>query len=136
MLALWREWGLDEILHDAYEDGIVMAGWSAGVICWFAQGLTDSIPGSFTPLKGLGWLPGSCTPHYDYEPERRPVYQRLIAERGMQPGIAIGDGAALHFVGGFLDKVVSSRQNAKAYAVGMERGNVTETELSSLYLAT
>jgi peptidase E len=135
MLALWREWGLDEILHAAYEDGIVMAGWSAGAICWFVQGLTDSIPGSFTPLNGLGWLPGSCTPHYDYEPERRPVYQRLIAEHGMQPGIAIEDGAALHFVGGFLDKVVSSRPNSKAYSVGMEKGIITETELPSLYLA-
>jgi len=134
MLALWKEWKLDAILHEAYDTGIIMSGWSAGAICWFDQGLTDSIPGSFTPLECLGWLPGSCTPHYDSDPERRPTYQALIAERKMKPGIAIDDGAALHYKDSKLSKVVTSRLNAKAYAVGMERGTVMDTELIAHYL--
>ena len=134
MLAIWREWKLDEILREAYEQGILIAGWSAGAICWFEQGLTDSIPGPLTPMDCLGWLPGSCTPHYDYEPERRPTYQKLIAEGKLKPGIAIDDGAALHYIDDKLSKAVTSRPNAKAYAVGNERGSVIDTELVTHYL--
>lgn len=134
MLAIWREWKFDEILREAYDQGTLMAGWSAGAICWFEQGLTDSIPGLLTPLDCLGWLPGSCTPHYDYEPERPPTYQKLIAERKLKPGIAIEDGAALHYIDGKLSKVLSSRPNAKAFAVSNEHGRVMDTELVTHYL--
>ena len=72
MLALWREWGLDVILRKAWEQGVVLAGLSAGAICWFEQGVTDSIPGDLTALPCLGLLAGSCCPHYDGEAERRP----------------------------------------------------------------
>jgi dipeptidase E len=79
LLALWREWGLDAILREAWLSGIVMAGISAGSICWFQQGLSDSvIPGDLAPLECLGFLPGSNCPHYDGEPERRPAYHRFI----------------------------------------------------------
>ncbi|MBL8166023.1 MAG: peptidase E, partial [Anaerolineae bacterium] len=78
MLALWREWGLDGILRDAAANGTILAGLSAGAICWFEYGITDSIPGTLTPLPCLGFLPGSCSPHYDGEALRRPEYQRMI----------------------------------------------------------
>ena len=75
MLALWREWGVDRILRQAWEQGTVLSGVSAGAICWFEQGLTDSIHGqSYAPR--LPWIsfPGSCSPHYDGETDRRPNF--------------------------------------------------------------
>lgn len=92
MLALWREWRVDQALRSAWERGVVLAGLSAGAICWFDQGLTDSIPGPLQPLPCLGLLKGSCTPHYDGEAGRRPALHRLIAEGAMMPGWALEDG--------------------------------------------
>jgi peptidase E len=127
MLALWREWGIDAALNAAYERGIVLAGWSAGAICWFESGVTDSIPGDLTALPCLGILPGSCCPHYDGEAERRPAYQRLIADGKMAAGYAIDNGAGLHFVDGELQRVVACEAGARAYTVGMEDGEIRET---------
>ena len=67
MLALWREWGMDTLLKEAYEKGIVLAGVSAGAICWFEKGITDSV-WPMGVLDCLGILKGSCSPHYDSEP--------------------------------------------------------------------
>jgi dipeptidase E len=78
MLAVWREWGVPEILREAWESGIVLAGISAGAICWFEQGLTDSWADRLRPLDCLGFLPGSCCSHYDSEPKRRPSYHQLL----------------------------------------------------------
>jgi dipeptidase E len=116
MLALWREWGLDAILRQAWQNGVVLAGLSAGAICWFEQGVTDSIPGELGPLACLGFLPGSCCPHYDGEPGRRPAYHRLVSEGRIAAGYGVDDGAALHFVGGRLHAVVSSRPDVTASA--------------------
>lgn len=74
MLAVWRDWGVPEILREAWESGIVLTGVSAGAICWFEQGVTDSWAGGLRPIDGLGFLPGSCCPHYDGEADRRPSY--------------------------------------------------------------
>ncbi len=120
MLALWRDWGVDRILCQAWEHGIVLSGVSAGAICWFEQGLTDSIPGKLSALDCLGFLPGSCSPHYDGETERRPSYQRMIADGEIAPGYGIDDCAGLHFTGTELCRVVASRSCATAYRV--ERG--------------
>lgn len=135
MLALWREWGLDVILRKALAAGVVLAGISAGAICWFEQGTTDSIPGALTLLPGLGMLPGSCSPHYDGEAERRPAFQRLIASGAAKPGYAFDDGAAGHFIDGTLAHVVSSRPQAKGYHVtpGAD-GQAVETMLDTRYL--
>jgi peptidase E len=134
MLALWREWGVDTILRTAWENGIVLAGISAGAICWFEQGLTDSIPGPYTALKCLGFLPGSCSPHYDGEVQRRPRFHQLLAEGKIQPGLALDDGAAAHFVDGELRQVVTSRPNARAYRLDMVTGQVVERALDVSYL--
>jgi peptidase E len=134
MLALWREWELDRILRRAWTNGVLLCGLSAGSICWFEQGLTDSVPGTLTSLRCLGFLPGSNCPHYDGEVERRPAYQRLIREELLQGGYAADDGVALHFIGTELDRVVSSRPSAMAYRVSLESGNVVEATLTPRYL--
>ena len=115
MLALWREWGVDEILRMACASGIVLAGVSAGANCWFEQCITDSIPGPLTVLNCLGFLPGSFCPHYDGEAERRPRYRALVAAGEAAPGIACDDDAAAHFVDGQLAAIISARAGAQGY---------------------
>lgn len=117
MLAVWREWALPEILREAWESGIVLAGISAGAICWFEQGVTDSFADQLRALDGLGFLPGSCCPHYNGEAERRPAYHRLLRDGMIASGFAIDDGAAIHFVSDQVYRVVASRQDATAYRV-------------------
>lgn len=130
MLALWRAWGLDEILHEAWYKGVVMAGLSAGAICWFEQGVTDSIPDQLNALSCLGFLSGSCCPHYDGQPERRPAYHRLMREDKILPGYGIDDSAALHFIGDELKCLVSARPEAKAYRVAKISGEIQEETIA------
>jgi dipeptidase E len=133
MLTLWREWGLDRILRTAWNRGVLVAGISAGAICWFEQGLSDSV-GGLGALNCLGLLPGSCCPHYDGEEQRRPVYHRLILEGELLPGFGVDDGAALHFVDEHLKCVVTSRLEARAYVVEVVAGDVRERSLEPTYL--
>src|SRR3954452_11593986 len=106
MLAVWRVHGFDRVLREAWESGIVLAGWSAGMICWFEAGVTDSFGPELAGLRdGLGFLPGSACPHCDIEARRRPVYSSLVAELGFPSGIAADDAAGLHFVGTELHEV-------------------------------
>ena len=134
MLAVWREWELDRHLRAAWEAGVVLGGASAGSICWFEHGLTDSVAGPLTAMRCLGFLAGTNCPHYDSEPARRPTLRRLVA-RGTVPGaLAADDGVALHFVGDRLARVVSSRPRAKAYLVRKLRGRAVETRIGTKYL--
>lgn len=102
---------MDSIFHKAWERGIVLSGVSAGSICWFEEGVTDSYGDGLEPLPALGFIGDSNCPHYDGEAERKPVYRWLVTEKRMQPGLAADDGAALHFIGQELHAVVSSRPN-------------------------
>ncbi len=131
MLAVWREWGVDRILRQAWEQGTVLSGVSAGAICWFEQGLTDSIPGNLTSLDCLGFLPGSCAPHYDGETDRRPSFHRLIEKNEIAPGYGIDDNAGLHFIGTELRRVISSSAGATAYRVERGASGVSETALDA-----
>ncbi len=116
MLAVWRVHGVDAALRRAYEAGVVLAGVSAGALCWFAGGVTDSF-GALRPLDdGLAFVDGTMCPHYDGEAERRPTYHAAVAA-GLSAGWAADDGAALHFVDGALREVVSSRPDARGYRV-------------------
>ena len=117
MLAVWREWGLDGMLRTAWESGIVLGGVSAGAICWFEHGATDSVlgPGRSSALPGLGFLPGSCSPHFDGEPRRREDFGRLIAARELPRGIGIDDGAAVLYEEQSIAEVVSNRTGATAH---------------------
>ena len=126
MLAVWREWGIPELLREAWEGGTVLAGVSAGAICWFEQGVTDSIAEKLAALEGLGLLPGSCCPHYDGEPDRRPAYHRLLAAGAIVSGVALDDGAAAHFRGTQIHALVASRPRARVYRVGVDGGTVRE----------
>jgi peptidase E len=119
-LAIWRVHGFDAILREAWEAGIVLAGWSAGMICWFEAGVTDSFGPRLEGMRdGLGFLPGSACPHYDGEGERRPVYTRLVRE-GFPPGLAADDRVALHFDDTELAETVTSRAGSRAYRVSAE----------------
>jgi peptidase E len=126
MLAVWRLQGIDMALKEAWRQGIVLAGISAGANCWFEACSTDSF-GKLAPLRdGLGFLPGSVCPHYDGEEQRRPTFHQMIASGQLPSGHALDDYAALHFVGRRVASVVSSRPNAKAYRVELHRGRVIE----------
>jgi peptidase E len=134
LLALWRVHGLDGALAAAWRAGAVLCGVSAGMICWFDAGVTDSFGEDLVGMKdGLGFLPGSACPHYDGEAQRRPTYQRLVRE-GFPAGYAADDGAALHFVGSELVGAVSSRPNARAYRVELRDGQISEERLATRYL--
>jgi peptidase E len=132
LLALWRRHRLDELLRQAWSRGAVLAGVSAGMLCWFKGGVTDSF-GGLEPLNdGLSLIDASACPHYDGEPLRRATYHRAIVS-GMAAGYAADDGAALHFCGQNLIEVVSSRPQAGAYRVEL-REDVVETRLPARFL--
>ena len=117
MLAIWRAHGVDAILREAWAAGIVLAGLSAGALCWFEGGVTDSYGAVDALPDGLGLLPGSMCPHFDSEPGRRPVYVRLVAEGALPAGVAADDNCALRFRGTELAEAVASRDGAGAYRV-------------------
>jgi peptidase E len=120
MLAIWRVHGFGEILSDAWEQGVVLFGVSAGMLCWFEAVVTDSFGLQLEGLRhGLGWLSGSACPHYDGEERRRPRYRELV-DAGFPEGIAADDGVGLHYVGTELREVVTCRPGATAYRVTRE----------------
>ena len=134
LLALWREWSLDAYLHRAWTGGAILAGISAGSICWFEEGLSDFFPGELNRLKCLGFLKGSNCPHYDGEANRRPAYHQLLLSGGISEGVAADDGIALHYVGTELETVVSSRPHARAYSVRKKSGRIEEEIIRTVYL--
>jgi dipeptidase E len=135
LLAIWRVHGVDAILREAWEAGIVLGGPSAGGLCWFDGGVTDSFgPGLAALHDGLGFLAGSFCPHYDSEPQRRPTYQRLVAAGELPADYAADDGVSLHFAGTDLAAVVSAHPNARAYRVERRGDAATETALPTTYL--
>jgi dipeptidase E len=136
-LAVWRAQGFDRVLHDAWERGVVLCGLSAGSICWFESGVTDSLvleTGLDAFTAGLGFLPGSHCPHYDAEELRRPTYHRLVASGALPAGYAADECAALHFVGTELRDVVASKPGPAAYRVELAGGNATEERIPARVL--
>jgi dipeptidase E len=128
-LAIWRVHGFDAILREAWEGGILLTGWSAGMICWFEAGVTDSFGPQLEGMRdGLGFLAGSACPHYDGEAERRPVYRRLV-EEGFPPGVAADDCVALRFDGPELAEAVTARSGSRAYRVTTEGEEPIEPRL-------
>ena len=133
LLALWRVHGLDRLLREAWMNGAVLAGLSAGMLCWFEGGVTDSFGGFEALRDGLGFLEGTACPHYDGEPGRAPRYRQLIAE-GFPAGYAAEDGAALHFVGRELKEAVTSRPTAGVYRLRLDGGTVVEERIPTRFL--
>jgi peptidase E len=129
MVAVWRAHGLDRILRRAWQQGIVLAGVSAGAICWFEGGTTDSFGPELRPFTdGLALLAGSYCPHYSAEPLRRPRYQKLVAARTLAAGIACDDGTAAHFADDTLAEIVADHPGVTGYRVQPdgEGGSVEE----------
>lgn len=127
--AIWRAQGIDVVLREAWEHGIVLGGASAGSLCWFEEGTTDSRPKALSVVKCLGFLPGSHSPHYDAEPGRRPLYHDLIRHGHLKPGYACDNEAGLYFEGTALRRVVSAKDGAKCYHVSAVDGDVVERVL-------
>lgn len=127
MMALWQLHGVDDLLRRAYQGGTALCGVSAGALCWFESGVTDSF-GALRALDGcLGILPGSFCPHYDCE-DRRPTYRRLVDAGDLAPGFAADDSCAIHFAGEQVARVLTSRAGAAAYRV--EPGGKRPLEVS------
>lgn len=117
MLAIWRLHGVDHALREAYRAGTVLTGWSAGCICWYEAGITDSFTPDLGPLRdGLGLLGGSACPHYDAQ-ERRPLVYRREVEAGLPAGIALDDGVAARYEDERLVEIVSGREGGRAFRV-------------------
>jgi dipeptidase E len=130
MVAIWRRHGVDEILRDAWQAGVILAGPSAGGLCWFEAGVTDSFGASLAPLDGLlGFLPGGFCPHYDGEALRRPRLHALLREGALPTTLACDDGAAVVFEGTELAEAVAGIDGARAYRVEVVDGEVREVAL-------
>ncbi len=129
LLVLWKEWGLDKILIKAYNKGIILSGLSAGSICWFEEGLTDSIPNQLNKLKCLEILTGSNCPHFDGEKERQDIYKGKILNGEMKEGIACDDGVGLHYINNKLEYVIASNTSGNAYKYTVNNDILSEEVL-------
>jgi peptidase E len=136
MVAVWRVHGLDRVMRTAWESGIVLAGVSAGALCWFESGTTDSFGAELRPFTaGLAMLAGSYCPHYSSEPRRRPLYESLVADGSLPPGIACDDGTAAHFADDTLAEIVADRPGQFGYRVAQDgAGGATEKALPTRLL--
>ncbi|MGD9902151.1 MAG: Type 1 glutamine amidotransferase-like domain-containing protein [Vicinamibacterales bacterium] len=133
--AIWKAQGIDVVLRQAWDRGIVLGGASAGSLCWFEEGTTDSRPKTLSIVQGLGFLKGSHSPHYDAEPGRRPLYQKLIASGEMKPGYACDNDAGIYFEDNVVKRVVATREAAKVYYVSVEGGKAVEKLMAPERLA-
>ncbi|MBV8429557.1 MAG: peptidase E [Solirubrobacterales bacterium] len=134
LLGTWRAHGIDLALREAWLAGVLLCGGSAGSLCWFTEAVSGFHGGEPRRVRGLGLLPWSNAVHYESEGGRRQAFQAAIGT-GMPAGYAANDGAALHFLGGELGEVFSSRPEARAYFVSRDQcGDVSERELPARYL--
>ncbi|HKN64636.1 MAG TPA: peptidase E [Gemmatimonadaceae bacterium] len=133
--AIWKAQGIDKVLREAWDRGIVLGGASAGSLCWFEEGTTDSRPKELSTVYCLGFIKGSHSPHYDREPGRRPLYQKLISSGQMKPGYACDNDAGIYFEETEVKRVVSTRPEAKVYYVSMVNGKINERVLEPEHIA-
>jgi dipeptidase E len=134
-LAVWRNWGVDQILKQAYSNGVLMCGMSAGAMCWFEQALTDSYwQADYEALPGLGFLAGACGVHYQSDPMRQERLLEATRLGKVVASIAIDDEAAVLFENGALTEVVAWRADAAACRVSNQCGRVVEDRLPATLL--
>ena len=134
MLAVWKEWGLDKILKKAYRNGVVMSGVSAGAICWFQNGITDSWASSLKIMPCLNFIKGTCCPHYDEEPERRPAVKKLLQNNKTKDIFAVDGGAALHIKDEKIFKSVVFRNEKSSYLVSYDGKKINEKSFKKIKL--
>jgi len=132
MLAVWKDWGLDKILHEAYKNGVVMSGVSAGANCWFEKSVVDSWDEDLKVIDCLGFLKGNFCPHYDEEPERRPAVKRFLQEKVLEFCYASEGNCALHVKNEKDFLSVNFGQNKKSYLVSVESKNMKEAAFKDL----
>ena len=131
MLAIWKAQKIDLALKRAYDKGIVIAGGSAGSLCWFNAGTTDSRPKELTIVEGLGFLNFSHCPHYHSEESRKPLYHKNILEKKLSDGYACDDKSGILFVNGKLNKSISLDTESFSYYVYEENGEIVEEKLAT-----
>jgi peptidase E len=133
LLAMWRLHGVDEVLREAWEAGVVLTGVSAGSICWHVGGTTDSFGPDLRPItNGLALLPYSNGVHYDSEEQRRPLFQSLVADGTLPTGYATDDGAGVLYRGNEMVEALSETDGAGAYLVERSAdGTAAETPLET-----
>ena len=134
MLAVWKEWGLDKILKKAYLNGTVMSGVSAGAICWFQNGITDSWASNLKMMPCLNFVKGTCCPHYDEEPERKPAVKNLLLRNKIKNVYAVDGGAALHIKDEKIFKSVIFKKNKSSYLVDIKKKNINEKSFKKTIL--
>ena len=134
MLAVWREWGLDKILKKAYLNGIVMSGVSAGAICWFQNGITDSWASNLKMMPCLNFIKGTCCPHYDEEPERKPTVKNFLLKNKIKNVYAVDGGAALHIKDEKIFKSIIFKKNKSSYLVDVKKKNINEKSFKKIIL--
>lgn len=134
MLAVWKEWGLDKILKKAYLNGTVMSGVSAGAICWFQNGITDSWASNLKMMPCLNFVKGTCCPHYDEEPERKPAVRNLLLRNKIKNVYAVDGGAALHIKDEKIFKSVIFKKNKSSYLVDIKKKNINEKSFKKIIL--
>ena len=129
MIALWQAHGIDKILKKAWEKGIVLSGSSAGAICWFHEGLSDSRPMALSSVKCLGFLKGSVSPHYHSSKNRASTYQEMILKGDIKPGYGLDENAGLYFENEKIAKVLAADAKSKVYHIAVEGGSIVEQVL-------
>ena len=134
MLAVWKEWGLDKILKKAYLNGTVMSGVSAGAICWFQNGITDSWASNLKMMPCLNFVKGTCCPHYDEEPERKPAIRNLLLRNKIKNVYAVDGGAALHIKDEKVFKSVIFKKNKSSYLVDIKKKSINEKSFKKIIL--
>ena len=132
MLAVWKDWGLDLILHEAYKNGVVMSGVSAGAICWFEQGITDSWAEDLVVMDCLGFIGGACCPHYDEEPQRKPSLNKFLTKKVLNSCYAVDGGCALHIQDEKVFKSVVFSKNKNSFLVELKDNRVAEKPYSTI----
>ena len=134
MLGVWKEWGLDLVLEEAYNSGIILSGVSAGAICWFEKGITDSFLDHLSILDCLGFVEGICCPHFDEEIERIPYVENQLLQQNIKSCVAIEGNCALHFVNGKPYKSINFGNNKKSYYISVTSGEIIRNEYEVLDL--
>jgi dipeptidase E len=129
MLAVWRDWGLDKILLEAYEKGVVMSGVSAGAICWFKEGITDSWESALKIMPCLEFVSGLCCPHYDEEPARRPATKKYLLKYKDREVIGIEGGCALHLRDNQPYRAIRFLKGKNAYRVTQKNNHIIESPI-------
>ena len=134
MLAVWKEWKLDQLLLKAYNRGAILCGVSAGAICWFEKGVTDSWASNLNVMDCMGFLQGCCCPHYDGERDRKPSVEKFLQDSIIDSCYALEDGSALHYKNGKIYTAVSFFKKTNVYEVTLKNDIINHEIIKGISL--